>query len=105
MPRTFNEIAAEIEANPERRARVDAYEREMRDQIMLLQKLREHQKVTQHELAAALGVAQSNISRIEHEDDPQVSTIRKFVEALGGELVLQAKIGDEVIDLLALATA
>ncbi len=104
MSRKFNEIAAEIEANPERRARVDAYEREMRDQIMLLQKLREHRKVTQHELAEALGVAQSNISRIEHEDDPQVSTIRKFVEALGGELVLQAKIGDEVIDLLALAT-
>ncbi|MHB8644608.1 MAG: helix-turn-helix domain-containing protein [Thermomicrobiales bacterium] len=104
MPRTFNEIAAEIEANPGRRARVDAYEREMRDQIMLLQKLREHQKVTQHELAEALGVAQSNISRIEHEDDPQVSTIRKFVEALGGELVLQAKIGDEMIDLLALVT-
>jgi predicted transcriptional regulator len=105
MPRTFNEIAAEIEANPERRARVDAYERAMRDQIILLQKLREHRKVTQHELAEALGVAQSNISRIEHEDDPQVSTIRKFVEALGGELVLQAKIGDEMIDLLTLATA
>jgi predicted transcriptional regulator len=105
MPRTFNEIAAEIEAHPERRARIDAYEREMRDQIMLLQKLREHRRVTQHELAEALGVAQSNISRIEHEDDPQVSTIRKFVEALGGELVLQAKIGDEMIDLLALATA
>lgn len=103
MARTFNEIAAEIEANPHRRARVDVYERELRDQIMLLQKLREHQKVTQHELAEALGVAQSNISRIEHEDDPQVSTIRKFVEALGGELVLQAKIGDEMIDLMALA--
>lgn len=104
MPRTFNEIAAEIEANPDRRARVDGYEREMREQMLLLQKLREHRKVTQHELAEALGVAQSNISRIEHEDDPQVSTVRKFVEALGGELVLQAKIGDEMIDLLALAT-
>ncbi|MDQ6602029.1 MAG: helix-turn-helix transcriptional regulator [Chloroflexota bacterium] len=104
MPRTFNEIAAEIEANPDRRARVDGYEREMREQVLLLQKLREHRKVTQHELADALGVAQSNISRIEHEDDPQVSTVRKFVEALGGELVLQAKIGDEMIDLLVLAT-
>ena len=104
MPRTFNEIAAEIEANPERRARVDAYERETREQMLLLQKLREHRKVTQHELAEALGVAQSNISRVEHEDDPQVSTVRKFVEALGGELVLQAKIGDEMIDLLTLAT-
>jgi predicted transcriptional regulator len=104
MARKFNEIAAEIEANPDRRARVDTYEHELREQMMLLQKLREHQKVTQQELAEALGMAQSNISRIEHEDDPQVSTIRKFVEALGGELVLQAKIGDETIDLLALAS-
>ncbi len=103
MARTFNEIAAEMEANPERRARVDAYEREMREQILLLQRLREHQRVTQQELAEALGVAQSNISRIEHENDPQISTVRKFVEALGGELVVQAKIGDETIDLLTLA--
>jgi predicted transcriptional regulator len=103
MPRKFNEIAAEIEANPERRARVDAYEHEMREQILVLQELREHRKVTQHELAEALGVAQSNISRIEHQDDPQVSTVRRFVEALGGELVLQARIGGETIDLLTLA--
>jgi predicted transcriptional regulator len=81
MPRKFNEIAAEIEADPERRARVDAYEREMREQIVVLRKLRDHQRVTQNELAEALGVAQSNISRIEHEDDPQVSTVRRFVES------------------------
>jgi predicted transcriptional regulator len=59
--------------------------------------------VPQHELAWALGVAQSNISRIEHQDDPQISTVRRFVEALGGELVLRARIGDETIDLLILA--
>ncbi|HEY8283110.1 MAG TPA: helix-turn-helix transcriptional regulator [Chloroflexota bacterium] len=75
----------------------------MREQILVLQELREHRKVTQHELAEALGVAQSNISRIEHQDDPQVSTVRRFVEALGGELVLQARIGGETIDLLTLA--
>ena len=38
MPRKFNEIAAEIEASPERRARVDAYDREMREQILVLQR-------------------------------------------------------------------
>jgi predicted transcriptional regulator len=102
MPRKFNEAAAAAETNPERRARIDAYEREMREQMLVLRKLREHQRVTQHELSIALGVAQSNISRIEHEDDPQISTVRRFVEALGGELVLQARIGDETIDLLAL---
>ena len=35
MSRTFSEIAAVIEANPDRRARVDAYEREMREQMLL----------------------------------------------------------------------
>ena len=100
MPRKFHEIAAEIEANPERRARVDVYERELREQILALRELREHKRVTQQELADALGVAQSNISRIEHQGDPQVSTVQRFVEALGGELVLQAKIGDETINLL-----
>lgn len=103
MPRKFKDLAAAIEASPERRARVDAYEQEMREQIVVLRELRQHRSVTQHDLAKALGVAQSNISRIEHQDDPQVSTVRRFVEALGGELVLQARIGDETIDLLALA--
>jgi DNA-binding XRE family transcriptional regulator len=65
-----------------------------------LMKLRQHQHVTQRELAAALGVSQVNISRIEHEDDPQLSTMRRFIEALGGELIVQARIGDEVIDLM-----
>jgi hypothetical protein len=51
MPRKFNEIATEIEANPERRARVDVYERDMREQILVLRKLRGHQRVTQHKLA------------------------------------------------------
>ncbi|MDQ2787202.1 MAG: helix-turn-helix transcriptional regulator, partial [Chloroflexota bacterium] len=48
----------------------------------------------------ALGVSQVNISRIEREDEPQLSTMRRFVEALGGELIVQVRIGDETIDLL-----
>ena len=43
MVRTFSEIAAEIEASPDRRAHVDAYERAIREQI-LLQKPYEHRK-------------------------------------------------------------
>ncbi len=103
MPRKFREIAAALENNPEDRAQIDEYEREMRAQLVLLQRLREHKQVTQHELAAALGVSQGNVSRIEHQDDPQVSTVRRFVEALGGRLVMQARLEGETIDLLALA--
>lgn len=66
-----------------------------------LMRLRQNQRVTQQELATAIGVSQVNISRIEREDEPQLSTMRRFVEALGGELIVQARIGDETIDLLA----
>lgn len=65
-----------------------------------LTKLRQHERVTQQELAAALGTTQVNVSRIEHADEPQLSTVRRFVEALGGTLVVQARIGDETFDLL-----
>jgi len=66
-----------------------------------LSQLRRRREITQQELAAALGVSQVNISRIEHEDEPQLSTMRRFVEALGGELIVQVRIGDETFDLLA----
>lgn len=69
-----------------------------------LARLRQNQRVTQQELAAALGVSQVNVSRIERADEPQLSTIRRFIEALGGELVVQARIGDETIDLLTAET-
>ncbi len=65
-----------------------------------LMRLRQNQHVTQQELATALGVSQVNVSRIERADEPQLSTMRRFIEALGGELVVQARIGDETIDLL-----
>jgi len=65
-----------------------------------LNRLRRREHVSQQELARLLGVSQANISRIEHESDPQISTMRRFIEALGGELIVQARIGDETIDLL-----
>ncbi len=66
-----------------------------------LAQLRRRHEITQEELAAALGVSQVNVSRIEHEDDPQLTTLRRFIEALGGELIVQARIDGETIDLLA----
>ena len=67
----------------------------------ILNQLRQHQRISQQQLAIALGMSQANVSRIEREDDPQLSTIRRFIESLGGELIVQARINDETIDLLA----
>lgn len=59
---------------------------------------------TQEELAATLGVGQDTISRLEKRSDKLLSTLRRYVEAMGGKLELVAKFPDRpplVIDHLA----
>ena len=51
--------------------------------------------ITQEELAAALGVRQPSVSRLEHGDDAKLSTLRAYVEALGGRLELAAVFDDD----------
>jgi len=67
--------------------------------VMALAELRAQRQVTQRELADALDVTQSNVSRVEHEDDLYLSTLRSYVEALGGELQLRAVFEDGTVDL------
>lgn len=64
-----------------------------------LTKLRQHEPITQGELAAALGPAHADALR--GDDAIQLATVRRFVEALGGTLTVRVHIGDETIDLLA----
>jgi DNA-binding transcriptional regulator YiaG len=66
-----------------------------------LSQLRRRREITQQELAAALGASPLTVSRIEDEGESQLSEMRRFVEALGGELIVQVRIGDETFDLLA----
>lgn len=55
--------------------------------------LRYSQKKNQIDVADAMGSTQSNISRVEHQDDLLVSTVQDYVEALGGRLELAAVLG------------
>jgi predicted transcriptional regulator len=55
--------------------------------------------VTQEELAHALDVSQSNISRVERSEDLYLSTLRGYVEALGGRLEINAVFPDRTIPL------
>ena len=50
--------------------------------------------MTQTQLAAQLSLSQSRVSRIEREEDVQLSTLRRYVQALGGELELRAVFPD-----------
>jgi predicted XRE-type DNA-binding protein len=77
--------------SPQRRARVDARVREMKEQ-MLLSELRQLFDLTQAQVAEALGVSQPEISRLEGQGDMQISTLAKLVGALGGELEISVKL-------------
>lgn len=65
--------------------------------------LRRSRTFTQVRLAAALGVSQSEVSRIERQHNVLLSTVEAYVVALGGELEVVARFDDGEQVLLRLA--
>ena len=59
-----------------------------------LREVRDAVKRTQVEVAAAMGTSQDRVSKLEHSDDALVSTLRRHVRALGGELKLMVEFPD-----------
>lgn len=64
-----------------------------------LRGLREHMALTQAELGRASEMTQSELSRIEARDDHLTSTLRRYVEALGGKLEVTAVFGARRVKL------
>ena len=61
---------------------------------MTLQELRKARQLTQVNVARKLGISQDGVSRLEQRSDLLLSTLRKTVEAMGGNLSLVAKFPD-----------
>jgi DNA-binding Xre family transcriptional regulator len=93
MPRkikTFDELVERTrEKNPDWGANVPEYQRAMED-VLALGELRESRKLTQVDLAAELGISQGNVSRMENRSEIYLSTLRSYIEALGGRLEITA---------------
>jgi transcriptional regulator with XRE-family HTH domain len=58
---------------------------------MTLKELRKALDLTQETVAEALNVKQVNVSQLEKRSDFLLSTLRRYVEAMGGELDLVAR--------------
>jgi DNA-binding XRE family transcriptional regulator len=67
---------------------------------MTLRELRKARKLTQVRMAKALGVTQDSVSRLEKRSDLLLSTLRKTIEAMGGNLSLVAEFPDRAPDVL-----
>jgi DNA-binding XRE family transcriptional regulator len=61
---------------------------------MTLRELRQARKLTQVRMAKALGITQDSVSRLEKRSDLLLSTLRKTVQAMGGNLSLVAEFPD-----------
>lgn len=74
--------------------RVEARAAELIAEEMSLQALRKARKRTQVRVARELGIKQENVSRIEKRTDLLLSTLRGYIEAMGGKLHLIAEFPD-----------
>ena len=91
MARNFEELRAKM--SPERRARNIARAKEELTKMPLHQ-LRNAREMTQTRLAEVLEMDQGNISKLEKRTDMYLSTLRSYIEAMGGKLRLVVEFPD-----------
>lgn len=101
--RPWKEIRGAADSDPERRRRAEASRREAEGEQAAyeqsLAELRRARAFTQAQLAEALDVPQSQISRIEHQAELYISTLARYLEAMGGHLELVGVFGDQRVPL------
>ena len=96
MTRSFSELTKNL--SPERRERIEQRKEQLR-QEMTLAELRRAFSLTQDTLAKTLNVKQAEISKIENRADMLMSTLRNFVQAMGGDLEVRAVFPDRAIEI------
>ena len=79
---------------PLQRKKVEARAAELIAEEMTLRELRHARKLTQVRMAKKLGITQDSVSRLEQRRDLLLSTLRKTIEAMGGNLSLVAQFPD-----------
>jgi len=95
MAKSFKNLLTQM--SPERRDRIEARAQEILKEINL-RELRQAFALTQQQLAATLKINQAAISKMESQSDMYLSTLRRFLEAMGAHLIIVAQFPDgEVI--------
>src|SRR5882757_9088560 len=90
MGRSLNQIIAELP--PERQKRVETRYQELKQEVESLRELRQIAGKAQADVAAALHIKQPSVSKIEKQTDMYLSTLRSYVEAIGGKLDLVVRL-------------
>ena len=90
MGRSLNDIIAALPA--EEQAAIDARYQDLKQEVEGLRELRQIAGNAQAEIASALNIKQPSVSKIEKQADMYLSTLRSYVEDVGGKLELMVKL-------------
>ena len=77
-----------------RRARIHAETDRLHDEYKTLQELRKARELTQIEIAKALNIRQASVAQMEERSDLMTSTLRGYIESMGGKLLLVVELPD-----------
>lgn len=92
MSRSVNDVIRAL--NSAQRKKLDTRAAELVAEEMTLRELRRARRLTQVSVANALGITQDSVSRLEKRSDILLSTLRKTVQVMGGNLSLVAEFPD-----------
>ncbi len=87
--RTLNDVIGKLPAA--RQQKIEARAQELIAEELTLQDIRKARKLTQEQMATTLNIGQDSISRLEKRSDMMLSTMRSYIEAMGGSLELVAR--------------
>ena len=92
MTRALNDMIAGLPVDQQRE--VEAQAARLIEEEMTLRDLRKAHALTQERMAEALHISQDGVSRIEKRSDFLLSTLRSYIEAMGGKLRLVVEFPD-----------
>jgi transcriptional regulator with XRE-family HTH domain len=96
MSKPFKTLIEKMPA--ERRQRIKQKAKKLKTQ-MAIGELRRALELTQEQVAGSLNVKQATISKIEHQSDIYIGTLRKVLTAMGAELRIVALFPDTEVEI------
>jgi len=92
MGRTLKDKMAQLPKK--RRTRIEAEADRLHAEYQTLKDLRKAKALTQVQVAEILGIQQATVAQLEKRSDLMISTLRGYVEAMGGTLQLTVTFPD-----------
>ena len=92
MNMTMDEFIAGLPLDQQ--AEIEAAAKILIEEELTLRDLRKARALTQAQISQALNMSQDGVSRLERRSDLLLSTMRSYVEAMGGKLRISAEFPD-----------